>query len=103
MSQYEASTFEDVCFAGFFESRRNGQTTQTSRDDVAEVAARAVLDGRISSTTDRNGYVQLNVRVPAEMKKLVLEERKRRKANDEDNSDVGDVVVDALRTYFAER
>jgi hypothetical protein len=57
-------------------------------------------DGRLSSTSDKRGLVQLNVRVPVSLKTLIMDERNRRKKEGRPQSDIGDIVTEALQLLF---
>lgn len=100
MANKEELDLTDAGFSEFFKSRKPTQTQNEKPNSATtshHVTARAELDGRLSNTVDRNGYVQLNVRVPIEIKNLVIEERARRRATGQEPCDVGGIVAEALR------
>ena len=94
------SGFGGSGFAKFFEKRRQEQQQTVEKIRSAEARAALPIDGRISSKSDHKGNVQLNVRVPLDVKNQVLEERARRKASGLPQADVGDIVAEALRAYL---
>lgn len=73
-----------------------------NRQATREGAEAAPLDGRLSSTTNRHGYVQLNVRVPVDIKRQVLEVRAKRKAGRLPRADLGEIVAEALQAFLAD-
>lgn len=100
MTEDDAHNFDEEAFIKFFESRgRERSAIPRPIEPQTDLA----IDGRISSTIDDNGCVQLNVRVPVDLKTLVLQERARRKSAGEDHSGIGDIVAEALRVFFERR
>lgn len=80
------------------DKRRKAGTDNAARQPNKAGTPRAI-DGRISSHV-KNGFVQLNVRVPLDLKNQVLEVRATRKAVGDANCDVGDIVAAALRQFL---
>lgn len=81
---------------------------QAERRDVAAEPGQGTQapvpeDGRLSSSVDARGLVQLNVRVPMEVKAAVITERLRRKSLGLDASDVSDIVTEALLTFLSQQ
>jgi len=90
-----------INFTKYFEARRQEQKQTVEKIRTTEAKALVAVDGRISSKSDRKGNVQLNTRVPLDVKNQVLEERARRKAAGSPNADVGDIVAEALRAFLS--
>lgn len=83
-------------FASFFSKRETLKTATKQSDEKAEVS----IDARLTSSVDAKGLVQLNVRIPIALKNMVVAERNKRKNRKEVNSDVNDIVSEALREYL---
>lgn len=102
-------TFKGEHFASFFKEKRRKQALrETQADEGGEGAvpsgpvtsARVDMDARISTTVNAQGRVQLNVRVPADVKARVLLERTRRRNEGHVRADVHDIVTDAVCAYL---
>ncbi len=69
--------------------------------DASEwLATPATTDGRISTSADDKGYVQLNVRIHISLKMRILLERERRRKAGAAGGDVGDIVEEALDAFL---
>ena len=87
-------------FTKFFENKQRQAKAGLDTRRATEAQAHQAIEGRLSSTTDRKGYVQLNCRVPLDLKNQVIELRAARKAAGAKECDVGDIVVEALRAFL---
>lgn len=86
----------DESFSRFFETKKKKAEAAQAGCVVGAPTAQ-LIDGRLSSRVDRKGTVQLNVRVPLNLKNQVIELRAARKAAGLPQADVGDIVAEALR------
>ena len=87
-------------FTKLFEQKQRQSKTGLATRRSIEAQAHQPIDGRVSSTVNKRGFVQLNVRIPLDLKNQVLEVRNQRRGTGSAACDVGDIVADALRAYF---
>ena len=87
-------------FSKFFENKQKQKQAALASKRTQEAQSHQAIDGRVSSSTDRHGFVQLNVRVPLDLKNQVIEERGARRARGLAGCDVADIVIEALREFF---
>jgi hypothetical protein len=79
---------------------RRGSTAIEERQNT-EVAATATSDGRVRvsghSYSDRRGWVQLNVRVPPDLKDQVIARARL------SGKDMGELVAEAVKAYLGRK
>ena len=76
-------------------AKERRQASSLSERRSAEAVAQRAIDGRVRpAATDKDGHVQLNVRVTPELKNRVIE------AVQAGGGDMSKVVSAALRAYF---
>lgn len=88
----------EVTFNEYFEKRAK----QKALDEPAVPApeSEAAVDGRVSNKQDKFGRVQVNMRMPFEVKALIYRERERRRKASLPNADMHAIVVEAVRAYL---
>jgi hypothetical protein len=84
----------DERFSSLFEGKFKKPLQAARAKQSAEGRSMQAEDGRLSSTANAKGLVQLNARVPLDLKNQVIEEKRRT------GLEIGEVIAEALRAYF---
>lgn len=86
-------------FAQYFEQQLK-QEAPTQTGGVDDAPPVATDDARLSVSPDRDGLVQLNVRVPKEIKERLIELRAKRRQGGVVSSAISQIVTEALTMYL---
>lgn len=99
MSKTKTSGDIEDRFAQYFEQQLKQEApTQAGGVDLASPVA--TDDARLLVSPDRDGLVQLNVRVPKEIKERLIELRAKRRQGGVASSAISQMVAEALTMYL---
>lgn len=96
----ETVTIEDEALAKLVAKKQAVARELEAEQQLQAAASQVMPDGRLSCQGDARGLVQLNVRVPVQMKQALLTERARRQVSGAQSHEVSEIVREALSAFL---